>query len=415
MKKGTFLLLCVGFLFILFSPNAASNPIPINTNLLWLTSEDITIEISQVERGYIAEVKGVYPFRLEALVYPMFYHSSNPENNDNENIYVVVSPVSPDRYEIWENVDVEEVVENLRRKATRRMEMMFPVPSEAENISIEVLGENVEWKWADNKYSTELGDFPMVEWAFTIPENMISARVDKEKNRGWVTSDFTVRVEYAHLVTSVFTGGENDPMLLINEEYVLLYALGTGRYMGAYKGGRGVTARIETRLPEDVEVVDVRPTGGSVKAGNKIITTRELGWGWNIDYVLKFTSFKEGVLPPILEVSNLTISGEVVRPGENLHISVDITNHADEYLTPTVTLLINGKPVDEMSVFVGSGWTEKATFTLSENIEGAYDVNVMGLTGSFVVKKPFPWAMTIGTIAVIAIILGAVFYRRWRS
>lgn len=245
-----FLLLSCAVPSILLVPSAHPNPIPLNTNLLWLQSENMTIEVSADNNGYSAEVRGVYPFQLSGHT-----HSEN-------------------------------FLENLREEAQSEMTMLFPVPPNSEKISVEVLGENISWEWADNEYPTELGNFPMVKWTFRIPENMITTT---SYEGGWaVSSNFTLVFEYAHSIP------------LENERYILLYALGTGSYLGAYNFWKGMaSAYIKTNLPKEVEIVEAKltkfdnyypPPEFSIDRENNMITMSYLLEGWNTgDYVVEFT------------------------------------------------------------------------------------------------------------------------------
>jgi len=237
------LLFCVVLLTVLLVPSARSNPIPVNTNLLWLQSENITIDVSPNNNGYTAEVRGVYPFQL----------SGHGINN---------------------------LFENLREEALGEMAMMFPVPPNSENISVKIFGGNIEWEWADNEYATELGNFPMLKWTFRIPENMITTT-----EWGVISDYFTLVVEYAH------------PIPLENGRYFLLYALGTGRYMGTYNvvPWKTVSAYIETKLPKEVEIIGVKPEPEIDENNNIVITTCEVGGLDTGDYVVEFT---QAPVPP---------------------------------------------------------------------------------------------------------------------
>jgi hypothetical protein len=243
-------LLCVVLISVLLAPSVTSNPYPGNTNLLWLQDENITIDVKAGAGFYLAKVEGIYPFRLRGVV----------------------------PGETWE--EAAAALENLKEDAMREITMLFPIPPYATNISVEVSGEETEWEWIENKYPTELGDFPIIEWGFRIPENEITTALtnhgETETKWGTVTSDFTVVVRYIHPIPSE------------NQGYVFLYTLGTGTYFGAYNWWKeDVPVHIETMLPDGAENVETTPA--AVGEDNKIIMELTLGFDTR-DYVVKFSA-----------------------------------------------------------------------------------------------------------------------------
>lgn len=312
------LLFCVVLLSVLLVPSVGSNPILINTNLLWLQGEDIKIDVISDDDGYTAQVIGAYPFRLSG-------YASEWDTGEN----------------------LEEILKNLEEGARGEMKMQFPVPPNSENILVELFGEDIEWEWADNEYATELGNFPMLKWTFRIPESMITTTIDEEK-WGSVTSDvFTLVVRYTHRVP------------LENERHVILYALGTGRYLSAYNWWKlDVSAYIETKLPEEVEIVGVKltkfepyipPEFNIDEENNRIITTCLLGHDTG-DYVVEFTP------PPGVSVS--------ISPGKE---------NADrgQTVTFTVTVTNTGATTDtyDLEVTESDGWVATLDDNLLEDVE----------------------------------------------
>jgi PGF-pre-PGF domain-containing protein len=121
--------------------------------------------------------------------------------------------------------------------------------------------------------------------------------------------------------------------------------------------------------------------------------------------------------PAAFTVSALTISPSQVSVGEDVSISVTVTNTGDLAGTYTVTLEINGIVENTENVTLAGGATRVVTFTISEDTEGTYNVDVNGQTGSFTVVEPTPaptnWPLIIGIIVVAtAIGISAVLYLR---
>jgi len=249
-----FLLLLCAVLSALFVPSARSDGVVYDNlfsdTVLWMSSENVTIDASPNTHGYIAKVRGVYPFHL------------------------------------WSIADTENL-ENLMERARSEMAMIFPVPPNSENISVKIFGENIEWVWTDDNYPTELGNFPIFKWKFRIPENMIKTWISG--TWGGVYSDtFNVVVEYAYQLP------------LENRRYVLLYSLGAAGSLAPYNYLEGgASAYIETKLAKEVENIGVRltkyenyPFDSSTNIdneNNRVTTMCWLGRGTG-DYVVEFTT-----------------------------------------------------------------------------------------------------------------------------
>jgi len=103
--------------------------------------------------------------------------------------------------------------------------------------------------------------------------------------------------------------------------------------------------------------------------------------------------------PATFELSNLTISPEVVLPGGPVTVSADITNTGDAGGSYTATLFVNGTAVETRTVTLTGGESTAVSFTLTEEEPGTYVVSVDGLTGSFRVLKPAEFALSNLTIA----------------
>jgi hypothetical protein len=217
---------------------------------LWLPSETVTIDVSPNVNGYIAKVRGVYPFYFSGYA------------------------------------TTENLLENLMEDARSEIAMMCPVPPNSENISVEAFAENIEWEWTDNAYSTELGNFPIFRCAFRIPENIIRTTISGAG--GSVATDiFNIVVEYAHQIP------------LENGRYTLLYSLGAAGSLGPYDyWEHGAMAHVETNLPKEVKIFenkltmfpsDQPPEFNIDNENNTVTITYPLGRDTG-DYVVEFTT-----------------------------------------------------------------------------------------------------------------------------
>ena len=123
--------------------------------------------------------------------------------------------------------------------------------------------------------------------------------------------------------------------------------------------------------------------------------------------------------PAAFTVSALTISPSQVSVGEEVSISVTVTNTGDLEGAYEITLKIDGVVENAENVTLAGGENRQVMFTISEDIEGTYNVEVGGQTGAFTVVKPTPaptgWPLIIGIIVVAtAIGISAVLYVRRR-
>jgi len=120
------------------------------------------------------------------------------------------------------------------------------------------------------------------------------------------------------------------------------------------------------------------------------------------------------IVAPEFQTSNLQVSPSPVTPGETVTITVDVENSGDASGSYTVILTVNGVEVDEETVTVAAGGTETISFSLSEDVEDTYEVEVDGLTSSFTVAPPgLQWGPVV--IAVIVVIVATYLYMQRRE
>ncbi len=95
----------------------------------------------------------------------------------------------------------------------------------------------------------------------------------------------------------------------------------------------------------------------------------------------------EVVAPAQLVVSDLTISPTKVEPGDEIEISALVVNVGDLQGAKSLELMVNDESTT-VEVSLGPGESTTVVFTLTQEIEGAYEVWLEGLSGSFEVLKP---------------------------
>jgi len=92
--------------------------------------------------------------------------------------------------------------------------------------------------------------------------------------------------------------------------------------------------------------------------------------------------------PAVFAVSGLNISPAESEPGEAVTVSVAVANTGGTAGDYAVTLKVNGVAMDATTVTLDAGGTGTVTFTLSDQPEGSYAVDVNGLAGSYTVAAP---------------------------
>lgn len=119
--------------------------------------------------------------------------------------------------------------------------------------------------------------------------------------------------------------------------------------------------------------------------------------------------------PAEFVLSDLVIEPMEVGPGENVEISVNVTNVGDLEGTYTVTLNIGDLVEATKNVTLAGGATQTVTFTVSRDVEGTHNVEVDGLMGTFVVTAPpaLPPVVPLAiTVTVIVLVIFLIWLRR---
>jgi len=137
-----------------------------------------------------------------------------------------------------------------------------------------------------------------------------------------------------------------------------------------------------------------RKTG--VKAGQNI------AWAWMYMDEVTGSPTLIGVLPAVaaFELSDLSITPLEVIPGDEVNISMTITNVGEEAGNHTVTLRIDDITEGTETVTIEGLSSTTVTFTATKSLEDTYSVEVDGLSGSFTVVKPAPAEFTVSNLKI---------------
>ncbi|MBT8172191.1 hypothetical protein KJN74_04910, partial [Candidatus Bathyarchaeota archaeon] len=94
--------------------------------------------------------------------------------------------------------------------------------------------------------------------------------------------------------------------------------------------------------------------------------------------------------PTNFEVSNLIIDSDWVQIGEELQISIDVTNTGDISGNDTVTLTIDEIPISTKTLELMGGVTKTVDFTLTELVVGNHTIGIGSYTQTIMVTEGVP-------------------------
>jgi len=165
------------------------------------------------------------------------------------------------------------------------------------------------------------------------------------------------------------------------------------------------------KLPEYAEVVFISDAPLSIDTeGNRIMLHLSPGV-WEISYILPFAPSAN------FKVSHLKISPEEAEPGEDVTISVLVTNIGDEKGFYDVILKVNGSVEDVKSITLDAGKSINIKFRVSKKETGTYIVEVDGLKKEFRIKER-QFVVTLNHMILISVIVASVvvaaFASTWR-
>jgi len=168
------------------------------------------------------------------------------------------------------------------------------------------------------------------------------------------------------------------------------------------------------RLPEDAEVIFLNEVPLSINTEDNRIILYLFPSIWEISYVLP-------IIPLVdFKVTNLQVTPNEVKPGEEVTVSVLVTNAGREAGSYDVVLKINGSIEDTKTVMLSGGESTEVKFKISSEKAGTYNVEVAGLKGEFKVKEA-PSTMIpaieymVFVLIVSVVVIGILFVWRGRK
>ena len=169
---------------------------------------------------------------------------------------------------------------------------------------------------------------------------------------------------------------------------------------------------LTVQLPEESTVVYLSETPTSIDMENNRLTL--FPSQWEINYVIPLTP------PADFQISDLTVTPAEAKAGEEVAISVKVTNvggQTDSYVVP---LTINQTLEETKTVTLQGGASTMTTFKIIKQTPGTYNIEVAGLTDKFTVGETssnggtpldsFPIEYVAAAIVAVAAILAAAFF-----
>jgi len=165
-------------------------------------------------------------------------------------------------------------------------------------------------------------------------------------------------------------------------------------------------------LPSDSTIVYLNSIPSSMATENDLITLSLYPFDWEISYILPIVG------PTLFRVSDLNTIPSEINSGEEVTVSVVVTNVGDVEGSYTIILKINGDEEDVKTVMLGAGASTEVEFTVRKNV-GTYNVEIDGLTSQFrvnersLISNYFVYAIIF--IVIVAVISFLVIQRRRTS
>ena len=134
-------------------------------------------------------------------------------------------------------------------------------------------------------------------------------------------------------------------------------------------------------LPEDAEIIFLNEVPISIDTEGNRITLSLFPGRWEISYMLPIAPLVD------FRVTNLQIYPAEVNPGEEVTVTVLVTNIGRERGSYDVVLKINGSIETVKTITLSGGESTEVKFKILKENLGTYNIEIAGLKGEFRVKK----------------------------
>jgi len=176
---------------------------------------------------------------------------------------------------------------------------------------------------------------------------------------------------------------------------------------------------LTVQLPEESTVVYLSETPTSIDTEDNKITLSLFPSQWEISYIFSLTP------PADFQISDLNVTPSEVEAGEEVTVSVKITNVGWQTGSYTLPLIINQTTEDTKTVTLEEGASNTTEFKVIKQTPGKYNIEIAGLVDEFTVRAassngapsdliPVEYLAAVA-VAVAAIFVAAFFLVRKRG
>jgi len=172
------------------------------------------------------------------------------------------------------------------------------------------------------------------------------------------------------------------------------------------------------QLPEESTVVYLSETPTEIDMENNRLTL--FPSQWEINYVIPLNP------PADFQISDLTVTPAEVKAGEEVTISVKVTNIGGQSGSYTVSLIVNQIIEQTKMVTLAAGASTTAEFKITKQTLGTYNIEVEGLSDELTVSEEVPNGggpsdsfpieyIAVALVAVVAIVFFVFFLLKKRK
>ena len=169
---------------------------------------------------------------------------------------------------------------------------------------------------------------------------------------------------------------------------------------------------LTVQLPEESTVVYLSETPTSIDTEDNKITLSLFPSQWEISYIIPL------VPPADFQISDLNVTPSEVEAGEEVTVSVRITNVGGQAGSYTLPLIVNQTTEDTRTVTREKGASNTTEFKVIKQTPGNYNIEIDGLVDEFTVSEtcsngthsdPIPVEYFVAATAAVAAIFFVVF------
>jgi len=162
---------------------------------------------------------------------------------------------------------------------------------------------------------------------------------------------------------------------------------------------------LTVQLPEESTVVYLSEMPTSIDTEGNKITLSLFPSQWEISYIFELVS------PGEFQVSDLDVTPHDVEVGEEVTISVMVTNVGGQAGSYTLPLRINQTTENTRTVTLEKGESTTTEFKVTKQILGTYNVEIAGLVDEFTVREATSNLIPVEyfVVAAVAVVFFAAF------